>query len=42
MEEDKMFYEEYFRQDIATATEFKIKYLRSLLSDDCIYKLIKL
>lgn len=33
-----MFYEEYFRQDIVTATEFKIKYLQSLL--DCIYKSI--
>lgn len=35
-----MFYDEYFRQNIADATEYKIKYLQSILRDNCIYKFI--
>lgn len=35
-----MFYDEYFRLSIADATQYKIKYLQSILKENCIYKFI--
>ena len=40
MEGIKVFYDEYFRLNIADATQYKIKYLQSILKENCIYKFI--